>query len=93
MPKKRPQPERPGTQLDAATPKPIPPIPAEAALSFLKDTKGALTWSAGALAETLKTTRREAEQAIALLTAQPETKTSRSRCTCLRQYVWWSATV
>jgi hypothetical protein len=70
MPKKRSQPERPGTQLDAATPKPIPPIPAEAALSFLKDTKGALTWSARALAETLKTSRHEAEQAIALLAAQ-----------------------
>jgi DNA-binding transcriptional MocR family regulator len=70
MPKKRPQPDRPATQPGAATPKPIPSIPAEAALSFLKDTKGALTWSARALAETLKTSRREAEQAIALLAAQ-----------------------
>jgi hypothetical protein len=70
MPKKRPQPERPATQPGAATPKAILAIPAEAALSFLKDTKGALTWSAGALAETLKTGRREAEQVIALLAAQ-----------------------
>jgi hypothetical protein len=57
-------------ELGAATDKPIPPIPAEAALSFLKDTKGALTWSARALAEALKTSRREAEQVIALLAAQ-----------------------
>ncbi|SRR5216683_4442579 len=70
MPKKRTSPERATTQLGASTPKPIPTIPAEAALSFLKDTKGALTWSARALAETLKTSRREAEQAIALLAAQ-----------------------
>jgi hypothetical protein len=70
MPRKRPQPERPATQPGAATPKAILPIPAEAALSFLKDTKGALAWSAGALAETLKTGRREAEQVVALLAAQ-----------------------
>jgi hypothetical protein len=70
MPKKRPQPERPAAHLGAAIPKLIPPIPAVAALSFLKDTKGAVTWTAGALAETLKTSRREAEQAIALLAAQ-----------------------
>jgi hypothetical protein len=70
MPKKRPQPERPATHVGAATSKPVPLVPAEAALSFLKDTKGALTWSAGALAETLKTSRREAEQVIALLAAQ-----------------------
>jgi DNA-binding transcriptional MocR family regulator len=70
MPKKRPQPKRLATQPGAATPKPIPRIPAEAALSFLKDTKGSLTWSARALAEALNTSRREAEQAIALLAAQ-----------------------
>jgi hypothetical protein len=70
MPKKRPQPDRPATRVGAATLKPIPLVPAEAALSFLKDTKGALTWSAGALAETLKTSRREAALVIALLAAQ-----------------------
>jgi hypothetical protein len=47
MPKKRPQPERPATQPGAATTKAILPIPRRSALSFLKDTKGALTWSAG----------------------------------------------
>jgi DNA-binding transcriptional regulator YhcF (GntR family) len=67
MAKKRPQPERPLT----TTPKPtLPPIPAEAALSYLKDTKGALKWSVRDLADTLKISRRDAEQVIALLAAQ-----------------------
>jgi hypothetical protein len=71
MPKKRRQPERAATQLGAAPPKQtLPPIPAEAALSFLKDTKGTLTWSARDLADTLKISRHEAEQVFALLTAQ-----------------------
>jgi hypothetical protein len=48
----------------------LPTIPAEAALSFLKDTKGALTWTARDFADTLKINRREAEQALALLEAQ-----------------------
>jgi hypothetical protein len=48
----------------------LPSLPAEAALSFLKDTKGALTWSARDLADTLKIPRREAEQALAFLQAQ-----------------------
>ena|SRR5258707_15268055 len=48
----------------------FPAIPAEAALSFLKDTKGALTWTARDVAGTLKIDRREAEQALALLQAQ-----------------------
>lgn len=50
--------------------KTFPTIPAEAALSFLKDTKGALSWTARDLASTLKIDRREAEQALALLQAQ-----------------------
>ena len=48
----------------------FPAIPAEAALSFLKDTKGALSWTARDLANTLKINRREAEQALAFLQAQ-----------------------
>jgi len=48
----------------------LPTIPAEAALSFLKDTKGALTWTARDLADTLKIDRREAERALAFLQAQ-----------------------
>ena len=50
--------------------KAFPAIPAEAALSFLKDTKGALSWTARDVAGTLKIDRREAEQALALLQAQ-----------------------
>ena len=48
----------------------FPSIAAEAALSFLKDTKGALSWTTRDLANTLKVDRREAEQALALLQAQ-----------------------
>lgn len=48
----------------------LPQIAAEAALSFLKDTKGTLTWSAKDLAEALQISRRDAEQAIQFLEAQ-----------------------
>jgi hypothetical protein len=48
----------------------LPAVPAEAALSFLKDTKGALTWSAKDVADVLKIPRREAEQVMQLLEAQ-----------------------
>jgi hypothetical protein len=51
-------------------------IPADAALSFLKDTKGAVTWSIRNLADTLKVGRREAEQIAALLEAQGYAKRS-----------------
>jgi hypothetical protein len=51
-------------------PKALPSIPAEAALSFLKDTKGALTWTARDLADTLTIDRSEAEQILAFLQAQ-----------------------
>src|ERR1700726_3206314 len=47
-----------------------PSIPAEAALSFLKDTKGAVTWSLRELADALKICLRDAEQVTALLAAQ-----------------------
>jgi DNA-binding transcriptional MocR family regulator len=71
MPKKRPRPEHPATQLGTAAPKAaLLPIPAEAALSFLKDAKGSVTWSTRDLADTLKISRRDAEQVIALLAAQ-----------------------
>jgi DNA-binding transcriptional MocR family regulator len=53
-----------------ARPKPLPSIPAEAALSFLKDTKGMLTWSVRDLADALGITQRDAEQVIPLLQAQ-----------------------
>lgn len=48
----------------------LPSIPAEAALSFLKDTKGNLTWSARDLSESLNINRREADQVLAVLQAQ-----------------------
>jgi DNA-binding transcriptional MocR family regulator len=47
-----------------------PTIPAEAALSFLKDTKGTVTCSVRDLANALKINLREAEQVVALLAAQ-----------------------
>jgi hypothetical protein len=45
-------------------------LPAEAALSFLKDTKGALTWSTRDLAASLNIDGPEAQQVLALLQAQ-----------------------
>ena len=51
-------------------PNALPSLSAEAALSFLKDTKGTLAWTTRDLADTLKTNRREAEQALAFLQAQ-----------------------
>lgn len=56
----------------------FPAIPAEAALSFLKDTKGALAWTARDFANTLKINRREAEQALAFLQAQGYVQPARS---------------
>jgi hypothetical protein len=46
------------------------PVSAEAALSFLKDTKGVVSWTLRDLAEVLKIGRKEAEQVVALLEAQ-----------------------
>src|ERR1700730_13537033 len=65
MPKKRASSEHP-----TAPAAKHPSIPAEAALSFLKDTKGAVTWSIRDLTNTLKISRRDAEQAVELLEAQ-----------------------
>jgi hypothetical protein len=60
MAKKRPVAERPMKPL----------ISAEAALTFLKDTKGAVTWSVRYLTDVLKVNRRDAEQVAAFLEAQ-----------------------
>jgi hypothetical protein len=71
MPKKRPRPKLSATQLGTAPREAaLPPIPAEAGLSFLKDTKGMTTWSTRDLAQTLRVSRRDAEQVLALLAAQ-----------------------
>jgi DNA-binding transcriptional regulator YhcF (GntR family) len=56
-----------------------PAIPAETALSFLKDTKGILTWSLRDLTDTLKINRREAEEVIAILAAQGYVKSANER--------------
>ena len=48
----------------------LPSLPAEAALSFLKDTKGTLTWSVRDLSESLNINRHEAERVLAFLQAQ-----------------------
>jgi DNA-binding transcriptional regulator YhcF (GntR family) len=45
-------------------------IPAEAALSFLKDTKGTLTWSVRDLADSLRISRHGAQQVLPFLEAQ-----------------------
>lgn len=50
--------------------RPLPAVSAEAALSFLKDTKGALEWTSRDLAKTLNIDRREAQQALVFLQAQ-----------------------
>src|SRR5260370_6847516 len=57
----------------------LPPLPAEAALSFLKDTKGTLAWSPRDLADALKINRREAEQALAFLHAQGYVQPARQK--------------
>jgi len=45
-------------------------LPAEAALSFLRDTKGSLSWSLRDLSQTLNISREEAERVVALLQIQ-----------------------
>src|SRR5260370_9625545 len=61
-----------------ARPKPLPCVPAEDALSFLKDTKGTLAWTARDLADTLKINRPEAKQILAFLQAQGYVQPARS---------------
>ena len=48
----------------------LPVVPAEAALSFLKDTKGAVSWSPAEMAAVLKIPRKDTAQVLALLGAQ-----------------------
>jgi hypothetical protein len=45
-------------------------LPAEAALSFLRDTKGLLSWSPRDLSQTLNISREETERVVALLQIQ-----------------------
>ena len=52
-------------QLDS-----LPSIPTAAVFSFLKDTRGALTWTAHDLAEALKLSRQEANKILTVLQLQ-----------------------
>jgi hypothetical protein len=71
MPKKQVRATNALPKESATARRPEPPsIPAEAALSFLKDTKGAVTWTVLELAHTLNITRADAGRAVALLQAQ-----------------------
>jgi hypothetical protein len=54
----------------AGPPSNQPEVSAEAALSFLKDTKGVVSWSLRDLAGTLKINSGEAEKVVALFEAQ-----------------------
>lgn len=62
--------DRTPTNRKRSPPRAFPPTPAEAALSFLKDTKGLLTWSVRDLAETLRVHHRDAEAIVRFLEAQ-----------------------
>ncbi len=71
MPKKQVRATNALAKESATARRPAPlSIPAEAALSFLKDTKGAVTWTVLELAHTLNITRVDAGRVIALLEAQ-----------------------
>jgi DNA-binding transcriptional MocR family regulator len=66
----------------------FPSLPAEAALSFLKDTKGALTWSTYDLGNTLKISRRDAQQALALLQAQGYVQAAHQKAAAHSSDMW-----
>ena len=48
----------------------IPSIPMAEVLSFIKETRGAVTWTAQEMVDTLKISRQDAEQVIAILQLQ-----------------------
>jgi hypothetical protein len=73
-------------------PNPLPAIPAEAALSFLKDTKGALEWTTRDLADTLHIDCREAEQALAFLQAHGYVQSARRGAPAARADHLWMTT-
>jgi hypothetical protein len=74
VPVPRPQPIeatiKSSTPASAMKPAPRAPIPAEAALSFLRDTKGLVSWSLRELSHTLSISHEEAERVVALLQIQ-----------------------
>src|ERR1700730_13114148 len=69
----------PSPRQRAVRPNTIPSIPAEEALSFLKDTKEPLSWTARDLADSVKITSREAEQVLAFLQAQGYAQPARQK--------------
>jgi hypothetical protein len=73
-------------------PQPLPAVSAEAALSFLKDTKGALEWSSRDLAKTLNIDRRQAEQVLAFLQAQGYVQPARRSGSAARNEPQWLTT-
>jgi hypothetical protein len=60
----------PKSSLPARSPAVRLNLPAEAALSFLRDTKGSLSWSVRDLSHTLNISREEAERVVTLLQLQ-----------------------
>jgi hypothetical protein len=56
----------------------LPSVPAAAALSFLKDTRGLATWTACDVANSLNITLRDAQQVIAVLEVQGYVKPARA---------------
>ena len=69
MPRKT---KRPQSSADSAAtaPNAFPSIPVEAVLSFLKQTRGLDSWSAGDIAKTLKLPAKDAKQVLAVLEMQ-----------------------
>src|SRR5271163_3659107 len=72
-------PSAPSKETAPARPPAPRSIPAEAALSFLKDTKGAVTWTVLELSNTLKINRADADRVIALLQAQGYVQAARGK--------------
>jgi len=70
----------------------LPSLPAEAALSFLKNTKGALTWSTRDLAASLSINAREAQQVLALLQAQGYVQTASKKGNSRNSDQWLTTT-
>src|ERR1700730_8967076 len=59
------------------------PIPVAEALSFLKDTKGALTWTTQEMVDSLKISQTEANQVISILQLQGYVKPALNNQGCL----------
>ncbi len=58
---------------------PLPDLPAAEVLSFLRETRGVLTWTAADLAKSLRIGKRDAAQIVAILELQGYVKASGGR--------------